>query len=342
MEFGIYSFGDITADPVTGVRPSPAERLAEVLAQAKLADEAGLDVLALGEHHRLDFTISATALVLAAAAAQTRRIRLASAVTILGTADPVRVFEDYATLDLLSGGRAEIVAGRGVYTESFPLFGYKTDDQDALFAEHLDLLLRLNDEPRVTWSGKFRAPLENAEIAPRPSRPLTVWVGTGGTPASAVRAGKLGLPLSLGNITLPPEKLAPAVAAYREAGREAGHGAKLRVAVAKHLYLARDSQTARDEFFPRYAGYIRSHSTSQYNRIEVTRDLFEQRAAPGGALYVGSPQEIVDKIGRERELFGHDRLMGQIDVGGLPFDKLASAIELYATEVAPKFRSDGK
>lgn len=337
MQFGIYTFGDLTADPVTGQRLSAGERLSEVLAQARLADDAGLDVFAAGEHHRLDFTISATTVVLSAIAAQTKRVRLGSAVTILGTSDPVRVFEDYATLDLISGGRAEITAGRGVYTESFPLFGYDTGDQDALFAEHLALLMQLNREPRPAWNGKFRAPLEGVEIAPRPAHPLAIWVGTGGTPESAVRAGRLGLPLSLGNITLPPEKLAPAVAAYRAAGREAGHTG-LRVAVAKHLYLARDSQTARDEFFPRYAGYIRSHSTSQYNRIEVTRELFEQRAAPGGALYVGSPQEIVDKIGRERELFGHDRLMGQIDIGGLPFDKLAGAIELYATEIAPKFR----
>lgn len=337
MQFGVYSFGDLTIDPVTGAQLSASERLAEVLAQARLVDEAELDVFAVGEHHRLDFTIAATTVVLAAIAAQTKRVRLASAVTILGTSDPVRVFEDYATIDLISGGRAEIIAGRGIYTESFPLFGYKTEDQDALYAEHLALLLKLNAEPRVTWSGKFRPAIDSMEIAPRPLAPLTIWIGTGGTPASAERAGKLGLPLSLGNITLPPEKLAPAVAGYRAAGRAAGHS-DLRVGVAKHVYLARDSQTARDEFYPRYASYIRSHSTSQYKSIEVTREVFEERAAPGGALYVGSPQEIVDKIGRERELFGHDRLIGQIDIGGLPFEKVASAIELLATEVAPKFR----
>jgi alkanesulfonate monooxygenase SsuD/methylene tetrahydromethanopterin reductase-like flavin-dependent oxidoreductase (luciferase family) len=337
MQFGVYSFGDLTTDPVTGTRLAAAERLTEVLAQAKLVDAAGLDVFAVGEHHRLDFAISATTTVLAAIAAQTRRIRLASAVTILGTSDPVRVFEEYATIDLISGGRAEIIAGRGVYTESFPLFGYKLDDQDALYAEHLALLLRLNAEPRVTWSGRFRPPLADAEIAPRPERPIPIWIGTGGTPASAERAGRLGLPLSLGNITLPPEQIAPAVDAYRAAGKAAGHR-NLRVGVAKHVYLARDSQTARDEFFPRYAGYIRSHSTSQYKSVEITRELFEARAAPGGALYVGSPQEIVDKIGRERELFGHDRLIGQIDIGGLPFAQVAGAIELLATEVAPKIR----
>jgi alkanesulfonate monooxygenase SsuD/methylene tetrahydromethanopterin reductase-like flavin-dependent oxidoreductase (luciferase family) len=176
------------------------------------------------------------------------------------------------------------------------------------------------------------------EIAPRPTRPIPIWIGTGGTPESAVRAGRLGLPLSLGNITLPPEQLAPAVAAYREAGRAAGHGDRLRVGVAKHLYLARDSRAAREEFFPRYASYIASHSTSQYKRIEVTREVFEQRASPTGPLYVGSPQEIVDKIGRERALFGHDRLIGQIDIGGLPYDKVASAIELLAREVMPQVR----
>jgi alkanesulfonate monooxygenase SsuD/methylene tetrahydromethanopterin reductase-like flavin-dependent oxidoreductase (luciferase family) len=337
MQLGVYSFGDLTTDPVTNARLTPAARLHEVLAQAKLVDDAGLDVFAVGEHHRLDFTISATTAVLAAIAARTERIRLASAVTILGTSDPVRVFEDYATIDLISGGRAEIIAGRGVYTESFPLFGYQVEDQDALYAEHLALLLKLNAEPRVTWAGKFRPPLKDAEIAPRPARPIPIWIGTGGTPASAERAGKLGLPLSLGNITLPPEKIAPAVHAYRAAGRAAGHK-ELRVGVAKHLYLARDSRTARDEFFPRYAGYIASHSTNQYKSVEITREVFEERAAPGGALHVGSPQEIVDKIGREKELFGHDRLIVQIDIGGLPFDKVASAIELLATEVAPKFR----
>jgi alkanesulfonate monooxygenase SsuD/methylene tetrahydromethanopterin reductase-like flavin-dependent oxidoreductase (luciferase family) len=336
MQFGLYSFGDLTADPVSGARLSAAERLAEVRAQARLADAAGLSVFALGEHHRLDFAVSATTVALAAIAAETERIRLASAVTILATADPVRVFEEYATLDLISGGRAEIIAGRGVYTESFPLFGHRTEDQDALYAENLELLLKLNAAPRVSWQGRFRAALADAEISPQPLRPIPIWVGTGGTLASAERAGRLGLPLSLGNITLPPEKLAPAVAAYRAAGAAAGHRATLRVGVAKHLYLARDSRRARDEFFPRYAGYIASHSTSQYSRVEVTREVFEQRAAPGGALHVGSPQEIVDKIGRERELFGHERLIAQIDIGGLPFAKVAEAIELLAAEVMPK------
>jgi len=336
MEFGLYSFGDLTADPATGRTMSAAARLAEILAQAKLADEAGIGVFALGEHHRLDFAVAATTVVLAAVAAQTRRIKLGSAVTILGTADPVRVFQDYATIDLLSGGRAELTAGRGIYTESFPLFGHDLDAQDALFAEKLELLLRLNESERVSWQGSLRAPFKDLEIAPRPTKPLTIWLGTGGTLASAERAGKLGLPMSLGNITLPPEKLVPAVDAYRAAGGAAGNGAKLRVGVAKHLYIAPDSQQARDEFFPHYATYLASHSVSQYRRIEVTREVFDARAAPDGPLYVGSPQEIVDKIGRERALFGNDRLSGQTDIGGLPFAQLARSIELLATQVAGK------
>ena len=245
MQFGVYSFGDLTADPVTGARLTAAERLGEVLAQAKLADSAGLSVFALGEHHRLDFTVSATTVALAAIAAQTKAIRLASAVTILATADPVRVFEEYATLDLLSGGRAEIIAGRGIYTESFPLFGLSVDDQDALYSENLELLMQLNASPRVTWQGKFRAPLADAEIAPRPERPIPIWVGTGGTPASTERAGKLGLPLSLGNITLPPEKLAPAVAAYRAAGKAAGHTEPARRCREAPLSRARQPDGAR-------------------------------------------------------------------------------------------------
>jgi len=336
MQFALSSFGDLTANPHTGQALTAEARLAEILAAARLADEAGLDLFCIGEHHRLDFAISSTTVVLAAIAAQTKRIGLASAVTILGTADPVRVFQEYATLDLLSHGRAEIIAGRGVFTESFPLFGYDLALQDAAFAEKLELLLQLNASERVTWKGEFRPPLADAEISPRPGWPLPIWLGTGGTLESAARAGKLGLPMMLGNITLPPERLAPAIAAYREAGRAAGHGERLRVGVAKHLYIARDSRQARDEFYPHYAEYFRSHTPRRYTAMEVTREEFENRAAPGGALYVGSPQEIVDKIGREREIFGHDRLIAHVDLGGLPFEKVALVIELLTTEVTPK------
>src|SRR5262245_42056079 len=242
MEIGLYTFGELTPQ-ADGKRISAEQRLKDIVAAAKLADEAGLAVFALGEHHRLDFSIAATPVVLAAIAQVTQTIRLASAVTILSTADPVRVFEDFATVDLLSGGRAEVIAGRGVFTESFPLFGYDLKDYDELFAEKLDLLLKLNSAERVTWQGRFRSALNDAPIPPRPAqRRLPIWVGTGGTPGSVARAGALGLPLALANIGLPPAQLAPMVELYRRAGSEAGHGAAdLKVAVAGHLHVQKNS-----------------------------------------------------------------------------------------------------
>jgi probable LLM family oxidoreductase len=341
MEFGLFTFGDLTPDRGTGRTISARQRLDEILAAAKLADEAGFDVFGLGEHHRLDFAISATPVVMAAIARETRRIRLASAVTILSTADPVKVFEDFATVDLLSGGRAEIIAGRGVFTESFPLFGYDLAQQDALFADKLDLLLKLRAEQRVTWQGRFRPALDDAEIPPRPvQQPLPVWIGIGGTMASAVRAGTLGLPLAMANISLPPAKLAPVIGAYREAAAAAKHDpATLPVSIAGHLYVQKDSQDARDAFYPYYHDYFRSHSADQYRVREVSRADYEALAGPHGPLFVGSPQQIVDKIGYERELFGHDRFMAQMDIGGLPYATVAQVIDLLASEVVPKLRA---
>lgn len=340
MQIGLFTFGDLTANWRTGQALGAAQRLREIVAAAKLADDAGLDVFAVGEHHRLDFAVSATPVVLAAIAQATRNIRLASAVTILSTADPVRVFEDFATVDLLSGGRAEIIAGRGVFTESFPLFGYDLAEYDQLFAEKLDLLLRLNASERVTWQGRYRSALDDAAVPPRPFQPrLPIWVGTGGTPASAERAGALGLPLAMANISLPPAKLAPVVDAYRRAGVAAGHdAATLRVSIAGHLYVAKTSQDALDDFYQHYADYFRTHSADQYRFRDVSRADFEALAGPQGPLFVGSPQQIVDKIGYERELFGHQRFIAQSDIGGLPYDKLATMIELLADEVVPKVR----
>ena len=337
MEIGLYTFGELTPHWTDGRRIGAEQRLREVLAAAKLADAAGLDVFALGEHHRLDFTIAATPVVLAAIAQVTARVRLASAVTILPTADPVRVFEDFATVDLLSGGRAEVIAGRGVFTESFPLFGYDLADQDELFAEKLDLLLRLNAAERVTWQGRFRPALHDAPIPPRPAQGrLPIWVGTGGTPASVVRAGALGLPLALANIGLPPAQLAPMVELYRRAGSEAGHGAAdLKVAVAGHLHVQKNSQDAMRTFYPHYAGYFRNHAPDQYRAREISPDAYEQLASPEGALFVGSPQQIVDKILHGYGLFRHQRFLAQIDIGGLPYAKVAEVIELFATQVAP-------
>lgn len=337
MEIGLYTFGELTPHWTDGRRIGAEQRLREVLAAAKLADAAGLDVFALGEHHRLDFTIAATPVVLAAIAQVTARVRLASAVTILPTADPVRVFEDFATVDLLSGGRAEVIAGRGVFTESFPLFGYDLADQDELFAEKLDLLLRLNAAERVTWQGRFRPALHDAPIPPRPAQGrLPIWVGTGGTPGSVVRAGALGLPLALANIGLPPAQLAPMVELYRRAGSEAGHrAADLKVAVAGHLHVQKNSQDAMRTFYPHYAGYFRNHAPDQYRAREISPDAYQQLASPEGALFVGSPQQIVDKILHGHGLFRHQRFLAQIDIGGLPYAKVAEVIELFATQVAP-------
>lgn len=342
FEFGLYTFGELTPDVETAKAIDARQRIADILAAAELADAAGLEVFAVGEHHRLDMAISATPVVLAAIAATTKNIRLASAVTILSTADPVRVFEDFATVDLISGGRAEIIAGRGAFTESFPLFGYDLADYDNVFAEKLELLIKLNGAERVTWQGRFRTPLNDAEIPPRPAQGrLPIWLGTGGTPGSVERAGALGLPLALANISLPPAQLAPLAALYRRAGANAGHDAKeLKISIATHMHIAENSQAALRAFYPYYAGYFRHHAATQYRAREITPADYENLAAPHGPLFVGSPQQIVDKILYERELFGHQRFLAQIDIGGLPFAQTARVIELFATKVAPAIRRE--
>jgi|HubBroStandDraft_4_1064222.scaffolds.fasta_scaffold15125_3 probable LLM family oxidoreductase len=340
FELGLYTFGDLMPEAKASRAVGAQQRLAEILAAAKLADVSGLDVFAVGEHHRLDMAISATPVVLAAIAAVTERIRLASAVTILSTADPVLVFEDFATVDLISGGRAEIIAGRGIFTESFPLFGYDLANYDDLFAEKLELLMQLNAAERVTWQGRFRSALKDAPIPPRPAQSrLPIWVGTGGTQSSIVRAGTLGLPLALANISMPPAKLGPLADLYRRTGVQAGHDpSALKVSIATHMHIRENSQDALDAFYPYYAGYFFTHTPSQYRAQEVSRVDYEERAAPHGAIFVGSPQQIIDKILYERELFGHQRFLAQIDIGGLPFAEVARVIELFATRVAPAIR----
>jgi alkanesulfonate monooxygenase SsuD/methylene tetrahydromethanopterin reductase-like flavin-dependent oxidoreductase (luciferase family) len=341
FELGLFTFGDLMPEKEAGKAVSARQRMAEIIAAAKLADESGLDVFAVGEHHRLDMVVSATPVVLAAIAAVTERIRLASAVTILSTADPVVVFEDFATVDLISGGRSEIIAGRGIFTESFPLFGYDAADSDDLFAEKLALLTQLNDVERVTWQGRFRTPLADAPIAPRPVQSrLPIWVGSGGTKNSVERAGALGLPLALANISMPPAKLAPLADLYRRKGREAGHAAgALKISIGTHMYISGNSQDALNAFYPHYAGYFFTHTPSQWPPQEISRGDFGERAAPHGPIFVGSPQQIIDKIMYERELFGHQRFLGQIDMGGLPFAEVARVIEMFAAKVAPVVRS---
>jgi probable LLM family oxidoreductase len=335
LELGIYTFGDL---PGHAQGPLAAQqRLKEIVAAAKLADEAGLHVFGVGEHHRSDYAVSAHTVVLGAIAAVTRNIRLTSAVTILSSADPVRVFEDFATLDLLSSGRAELMAGRGAFVESFPLFGFELDDYEALYNEKLDLLLKLRANERITWEGHFRPALGGVEVSPRPVAPsLLIWIGAGGTPQSAVRAGKAGLPLNLANIGGEPARFKPFIDLYRKTGLESGHASgSLKVAISGHLHVQRDSQRAREEFFPHYTHYMRHNLPNRDQGWDISRRDYEQLASPRGSLFVGSPQEIADKILYEHELFGHQRFLAQIDIGGLPYAKVAQVIELLAGEVLP-------
>jgi probable LLM family oxidoreductase len=307
----------------------------------ELADQVGLDVFGVGEHHRPDFAVSSPAVALAAGAARTDRIRLTSAVTVLSSDDPVRVFQDFATLDGLSGGRAEIMAGRGSFVESFALFGYDLDDYDALFAEKLELLLALRDAERVTWSGKHRAPIEGLGVYPRPvQQPLPVWIAVGGTPQSVVRAALLGLPLAVAIIGGAPERFAPLVELYRDAALEGGHDpATLPVSINSHAYVADTSQRAADEFFPAYAAMM-TRIGRERGWPPMTRPQFDQLRSPRGALVVGSPQEVAEKILFQHELFGHDRFLAQMSVGTLPHAQAMRAIELLGTEVAPVVRAE--
>ena len=337
MELGIYTFGDLTPDPETGRVISAGERYREVLRAAKLAEDVGLHVFGVGEHHRLDLPISSPPVVMGAIAGMTERIRLASAVTILSTSDPVHVFEDFATVDVVSGGRAEIIVGRGAFVESFPLFGFDLADYDALFSEKLELLIQLNGSSRVTWEGRFRPPLRDAEISPRPLHgELPIWVGTGGNPKSAAYAARLGLPLTLANISLPPATLAPQVADYKRIGREAGHEpSRLRVSLSGHMHIEEDSRAARETFFPYYAAYFAHHAPTHSRLGSVSREDYDKRSSADGPLFVGSPQQIVDKISWEHELFGHQRYLAQVDIGGQPYAMVAKTLELLGGKVLP-------
>ena len=340
FEIGAFTFGEITADPVTGRPIDPATRLREFIDLATLADQAGLDVFGVGEHHRPDFAIASPPVVLAAVAQATERIRLTSTVTVLSTADPVKVFEDFTAVDLISGGRAEITAGRGAYTESFPLFGHDLADYDDLFEEKLDLLLRLNGNERVTWTGRHRPPLVDAGVYPRPvQHELPIWIAVGGTPASVVRAGRNGLPLYLA-ILGQPERFASLAALYRQSAADAGRAPdSLRVGVTSHFYVERTSQGARNTFYPYYSRYIGNNMPSARGQL-LPRHAFDAWAGPRGALFAGSPQEVTDKILWEHELLGHDRFLAQIGLGGLPFADTARSIELLATEVLPVVRRE--
>ena len=340
IQIGIDSFAAFVADPVTKSLPTPAQRLQNLIEEIVLADQVGLDAFGIGEHHRSEFLDSAPTIILAAAAGRTKNIRLSSAVTVLSAADPVRVFQEFATLDLLSNGRAEIVAGRGSFIESFPLFGLKLEDYDSLFAEKLDLLLKIRAANKITWSGKHRPALTGQGIYPRPfQNPLPVWLGVGGTPESFVRAGALGLPLMVAIIGGEPHRFRPYIDLYREAGHRAGHAPEsLKVGLHMLGYVTRTSAEASDHFFPGYAATF-TEIGKERGWPPTTRDQFEALRRPTGALVVGDPTEVVDKILYVNEaLGGIGRLNFQMSVATLSHERLLSSTELLGTHVAPAIR----
>jgi len=341
MEIGLYTFAELYPDPRTGELITPERRMKNLVDEVELADRLGLDVFGIGEHHRPDLIVSSPVVALAAAAARTERIRLTSAVTVLSSDDPVRVFQDFATLDLLSGGRAEIMAGRGSFTESFPLFGFDLEDYDELFDEKLRLLIALREGELIAWQGRHRAPLDGrVGVYPRPlQEPLPIWVAVGGAPDSAFRAGTLGLPMALAIIGGMPERFAPFVELFRDAAREAGHDPTPALSINSHGYIAETSQRAIDESFP-YAANMMNRIGRERGWQPMTREQYEAAATPRGANFVGSPQQVIEKILFQHELFGHDRFLVQFSVGSLPHDKLMRSIELLGTEVAPAVRAE--
>ena len=341
MELGIYTFAEATPDSATGKTISPAQRMSNLLEEVELADQVGLDVFGVGEHHRSEYVASSPAVVLAAAAARTKKIRLTSAVTVLSSDDPVRVFQQFATLDLLSNGRAEIMAGRGSFIESYPLFGYDLQNYNELFSEKLELLLQMREEEHVHWSGMHRAALTGQGVYPRPvQNPLPVWIAVGGTPQSVVRAAMHGVPMALAIIGGQPERFVPFVELYREAAREAGQDpAKLPISINSHGYIAETSQQAAEDSMQPFLDTM-NRIGKERGWASMTRAGFEAERGPKGALVVGSPQKAIDKIMYEYELFGHQRFMLQFTVGSIPHHKVMRCIELFGTQVAPVIRKE--
>lgn len=340
MEIGIYTFAEAAFDAETGTQLDAGRRVRDLIEEIELADQVGLDVFGVGEHHRPDYTVSSPAIPLAAAAARTERIRLTSAVSVISSDDPVRVFQDFSLIDLISEGRAEIMAGRGSFVESFPLFGYDLDHYNELFEEKLELLLELREGTRITWEGKHRASIDDRPVYPRPVQdPLPVWVAVGGSGQSVDRAARLGLPMALAIIGGAPERFKPAVELYRERLEAYGQDPDTPLSINSHGFIAEDSQEAADLAYPPFAETM--------NRIgrergwpPTSRQRFEAERTLRGALFVGSPQEVIDKILYQYELFRHDRFLIQLTVGPMPHDRVMRAIELLGTEVAPVVRRE--
>ena len=339
MEIGVYTFGEVTFDPETGRQLNTQERLRDLIEEIELADQAGLEVFAVGEHHRADYAVSAPAVVLAAAAERTSAIRLSSAVNVLSSDDPIRVFQQFATLDLLSGGRAEIMAGRGSFIESFPLFGYDLKDYDTLFDEKLQLLLRIRESEKVTWPGGVHtAPIVDRGVYPRPvQNPLPVWVAVGGTPESAARAGLLGLPMALAIIGGQPARFAAFAEIHRAALKQAGRGPQP-LSINSHGVIADDSKAAADAAFPPMKQTM-DRIGRERGWPPMSREQFEASRRLEGASFVGSPQEVVDKILYQYEIFHHDRFLIQFTIGPLPHEVVMRSIELFGTKVAPEVRA---
>jgi len=340
MEIGLYTFADLDPDPKRRT-VSPYQRMRNLIEEIELADQVGLDVFGLGEHHRPDYLASAPAVALAAAAERTKRIRLTSAVSVLSSDDPVRVFQQFATLDLISGGRAEIMAGRGSFIESFPLFGYDLGDYDELFAEKLDLLIKLGQSERITWEGRLRPSIDDRGVYPRPYQDrLPIWIAVGGTPNSVARAGMLGMPLALAIIGGEPARFAPLFDLYRRAALQGGHDpAALATSLNVHGFVGETTSQAADAFYDPQAEVI--------NRIgrergwgPTSRAHFDQARGPGGALFVGDPETVAEKIVAMHRIFRNDRLLLQMAIGQMPHDRLMKAIELFGTRVAPLVRKE--
>jgi len=341
MELGLITFADMLPETLSGGSINAHQRIKDLLEEIQLADQLGLDVFGVGEHHRPDYAVSSPAIILAAAASVTKRIKLASAVTVLSSDDPVRVFQDFATVDLLSSGRAEIIAGRGSFIESFPLFGYNLKDYDELFTEKLELLLKINQNEVLSWTGKHRPSFENRGVYPRPyQQALPIWLAAGGTPASAVRAATLGLPLMLAIIGGMPEQFVPFVNLYRETAKKAGQDiAKLQMGINNHVYIGENSQQAGDEFYPYYATMMDRVGRDR-GWPPHTRQQFDYSRSARGALMVGSVQQVIDKILYEHELFGNTRFLAQASIGHVPHKLTMKSIELFGTKVAPIIRKE--
>lgn len=341
FELGLYSFAEHMPDPATGRKITADKRLEHLLETIELADQVGLDVFGLGEHHRDDFVSSSPTVILGAAAARTKNIKLSTAVTVLSSDDPVRVFQSFATLDLISKGRAEIIAGRGSFIESFPLFGYDLNDYHSLFEEKLELLKQLREEEVVTWQGKHRAPLNEQAVYPRPYQDeLPIWVAVGGTPESVVRAARLGLPLALAIIGGMPERFAPMAELYYRAAEQFGQDpAKLKVSINSHGFVADSQKEALDIAAPSLM-HAMNKIGQERGWPPISRGQIEASADLRGADVIGGPDEVIEKILFQHEIFNHQRMLIQLTVGHIPHDKVLRAVELLGTKVAPVVREE--